>query len=79
MCAVISKPEFKEAYNAAYHGLFSLGSGWEVDFDVVFEYIWINPEKELASRIEEDHVFVDDEVPVRWSEVNASLDDCLGI
>jgi len=54
-------------------------SAWEIYFDMIFTYIWVNPCEYFFLGVEEDHVFVDDEVTVVKGESAASVGDCFGI
>jgi hypothetical protein len=47
----------------------------EVYLDVIFENIWVDPSKHLLLRIEENHVFIDDEVAVEIGKSPAGIYD----
>ncbi len=61
---VVLEPEFEEADDATDHGEFTLVGVRKVDLDVVFTEIWVDPHKDIALVVEEDHVFIDDEVSI---------------
>jgi hypothetical protein len=65
---VIFEPQFEEADDASYHGEFTLMCMREIYFNVIFAEIGVDPHKDFALVVEEDHIFIDDEVPVPVGE-----------
>lgn len=61
---IATQPYFQEADETSDHGLFPLGSWWEVYFDFVFEDVGVNPDQDLLALSKEDHVFIYYEIPV---------------
>jgi hypothetical protein len=68
---VVLEPELEEADDAADHGEFALVGVREVDLDMVFAEVGVDPHEDFALVVEEDHVFIDDEVPVVVGETAA--------
>jgi len=61
-------PQFKVADNSANHGLLPIMVKRKIDLNSVLEHIRINPREYFFSVIEEDHIFIYDEVAVNWSQ-----------
>lgn len=61
---VVLEPQFEEADDASNHGEFTFMCMREIDFYMIFAKIGVDPHKDFTLVVEEDHVFIDDEVPI---------------
>ena len=75
---VAAQPKFEEVNDAPHHRLLSFYHGRQVDLDLVFKYIGVDPHKDFFFVDWEDHILIDDEIPIESCVLGAGLDDGFG-
>ena len=61
---VTSQPQFDKADYTSNHSLFTFSIRRYIYFDLVFEIVWVDPDKDLLLPVVEDHIFIDHEKPI---------------